>query len=126
MATSYRFFDSANKQQEAGESIAVKLLIVGGAGHQEFEGEERKLRTGRGRTLSAYRPTKSRSALYSEVFPIGAQDAVQLLLDSLGGDLLLTLSKYADGSLAKDYEALPDGPSARSQFDLSSCGLEAE
>ena len=67
-----------------------------------------------------------RSALYSEVFPIGAQDAVQLLLDSLGGDLLLTVSKYVDRSLAKDYEAMPDGPSARSQFYLSSCGLEGE
>ncbi len=67
-----------------------------------------------------------RSALYTEVFPIGAQDALQLLLDSLGGDLLLTVSNYVDGSLAKDYEAVPDGPSARSQFYLSSCGLEAE
>lgn len=67
-----------------------------------------------------------RSALYSEVFPIGAQDAVQLLLDSLGGDLLLTLSKYVDGSLAKAYKREPDGPPARSLYYLSSCGLEEE
>ena len=60
------------------------------------------------------------------MFPIGAQDAVQLLLDSLGGDLLLTVSKYVDGSLAKDYGTIPDGPSVRSQFYLSSCGLEEE
>lgn len=65
-----------------------------------------------------------RSPLYSEVFPIGAQDAVELLLASLGGDPVLTLTKYVNGSTDKRVFVEPDGPPARSEFYLSSCGLE--
>lgn len=65
------------------------------------------------------------SPLHSGVFPLGLQDSIQSLLDAVGGDNVLTILKYLGGDSRK--EALPADPSrppARSQFYLSSCGLD--
>lgn len=63
-----------------------------------------------------------RSPIYSAVFPIGSQDAVQSLLDSVGGDSLLSVLKYLDARSRTRSE--PTGPPARSHCYLSSCGLD--
>ncbi|UCE59540.1 MAG: hypothetical protein JSU63_19115 [Phycisphaerales bacterium] len=65
-----------------------------------------------------------RSPLYADVFPIGHQDAIQTLLDTLGGDgFVARLKQYAKDSDPARFRTAPSGPSAREQLRLSSCGL---
>ncbi len=65
------------------------------------------------------------SPLYADVFPIGSQDAVQKLLDTVGGDAALSVAKNFGG---RSYRRLTDeertGPPARTGFYLSGCGLD--
>jgi hypothetical protein len=66
-----------------------------------------------------------KSLLYSAVFPLGEQDGLQLLLDTVGGDAALALQKQAEMEsqmLKRNVEA--SGPPARNLFYLSTCGLE--
>jgi len=65
-----------------------------------------------------------RSPLYADVFPIGYQDAIQKLLDTVGGDgFIARLKQYAKDSDPERYKTTPSGPPAREQLYLSSCGL---
>ena len=65
------------------------------------------------------------SPIHAAVFPLGSQDATRSLLDSVGGDEQLLLSRV----LPDDFRALRaridsgDTP-ARAGFYLSSCGLD--
>ncbi len=69
--------------------------------------------------------TFRRSPIYSAVFPIGAQDAVQALMASVGGDPLLQFMKYVTyDAPAHDLDHARTRPSARSHLLLSSCGLD--
>ena len=69
--------------------------------------------------------TFRRSPIYSAVFPIGAQDAVQSLMASVGGDPLMQSMKYVTyDAPAIESEPPRSEPSARSQLLLSSCGLD--
>lgn len=66
----------------------------------------------------------TRSPIYAAVFPLGYQDALQYLLDTVGGDSSLLLSKASRSAprmqrLAGDAEQL----SARAGLRLSSCCL---
>jgi len=67
--------------------------------------------------------TFRRSPIYSLVFPVGNQDAVQTLLDTLGGDETLLLSKNQT-VLWREYNTQDDEVPARGQFILSTCGLD--
>ena len=69
--------------------------------------------------------TFRRSPIYAAVFPIGAQDAVQSLMASVGGDPLMQFMKYVtyDGPTIESDQPSSE-PSARSQLLLSSCGLD--
>ena len=67
-----------------------------------------------------------RSPLHADVFPIGSQDSIQSLLDAVGGDPVLALAKYVNGSAGKrSVHGQPTGPPARDQFCFSGhgCGL---
>ncbi len=67
-----------------------------------------------------------RSPLYSEVFPIGYQDGIQTLIDTVGGSGLELRQKQIMKDLAPvRFRAQPSGPPARSQYYLSSCGLDS-
>lgn len=68
----------------------------------------------------------SKSPLYEQVFPVGSQDAIQSLLDAVGGDQLLTTLKYfgADHTLP-GTRVKQVGPPARERLHFSSCGLDA-
>jgi hypothetical protein len=62
--------------------------------------------------------------LYSAVFPIGNQDALQSLLDTVGGDAVLMLQRR----LKSDYTTLKSSlktnePPARELFYFSTCDL---
>jgi hypothetical protein len=66
-----------------------------------------------------------KSPLYSAVFPIGFQDAVQSLLDSVGGDPSFVRFKESDADRHKvviddDEPRVP----ARAGLHLSTCGAE--
>lgn len=66
----------------------------------------------------------TRSPIYAAVFPLGYQDALQYLLDTVGGDTRLLLSKASRAAprmqrLAGDADRL----SARAGLRLSSCCL---
>ncbi|MHC4697573.1 MAG: hypothetical protein ACYTFA_12610, partial [Planctomycetota bacterium] len=65
------------------------------------------------------------SPLYSDVFPIGYQDAIQTLIDTVGGDGLeprqRQMIKDRDPARLRGH---PAGPPARSRFYLSTCGLD--
>ncbi|MFQ5592347.1 MAG: matrixin family metalloprotease, partial [Phycisphaerae bacterium] len=65
-----------------------------------------------------------RSPLYYEVFPIGHQDAIQTLVDTVGGDGLgpRQRQRIKDGDPTR-FRAYPAGPPARSLYYLSTCGL---
>ena len=66
-----------------------------------------------------------RSPIYADVFPIGYQDAVQTLLDTVGGDALLNRVKQIVKDLDMSrYRVDSDKPPARSSFQLSTCGLD--
>jgi hypothetical protein len=69
--------------------------------------------------------TFRRSPIYSAVFPIGAQDAVQSLMASVGGDPLMQFMKYVTYDAPRsDLDRVPTGPPARSQLLFSGCGLD--
>ncbi len=64
-----------------------------------------------------------KAPLHSQVFPLGSQDAIQMLLDTVGGDPLLALMKYIDSPASKQtLAAKRTGPPARAQFHFSGCG----
>jgi len=66
-----------------------------------------------------------RSPLYSAVFPLGDQDAIQMLLDTLGGDPFLAIFKLVDDATRSRALTLPPtGPPARNGLTLSTCGLD--
>ncbi len=66
----------------------------------------------------------SRSPVYSAVFPLGYQDAVQYLLDAVGGDPNLMASKWLRGDRrALSRQRTPSQLSARTTLRLSSCCL---
>ncbi len=64
------------------------------------------------------------SPIYSAVFPIGFQDAVQYLLDTVGGDLIFARLKelLADQQKVADQEGADRTP-ARTSLRLSLCGV---
>ena len=64
------------------------------------------------------------SPLYTDVFPIGWQNALQLLVDAVGGDVDPTAVKgFGDaGPSPKSFDDA-GGPSARESLLLSTCGL---
>ena len=64
------------------------------------------------------------SPLYTDVFPIGWQNALQLLVDAVGGDVDPTTAKGFDdaGPSLKSFDDA-DGPPARESLLLSTCGL---
>lgn len=66
-----------------------------------------------------------KAPLHADVFPIGSQDGIQMLLDTVGGDQLLSLMKYVEGSAQKrDADLVPTGPPARAQFIFTSTQLD--
>lgn len=68
----------------------------------------------------------SRSPLHDDVFPIGNQDAVWMLLDATGGDTNLVLAKAsAFRSKSREVRTLSIEPPARERLLLSSCSLDA-
>lgn len=65
-----------------------------------------------------------RAPLYSAVFPIGAQDALQTLLDTAGGDAWLTSQKRLDvGYVSSKRNLDTNEPPARALYYFSTCGL---
>ena len=69
--------------------------------------------------------TFRRSPLYADVFPIGAQDGLQLLLDSVGGNESIILEKQLQAQvLERGREPATAGPSARKMLYFSTCGLD--
>lgn len=67
--------------------------------------------------------TFTQSLIYPDVFPVGMQDAVMLLFDSVGGDIELDFSPKPLFPGAKVRAAKKNDLAARSGFMLSSCGL---
>lgn len=65
----------------------------------------------------------TQSSIYSDVFPVGVQDAVMLLVDSVGGDVDVNISPMPLLLGAKDRAAKKNDMAVRSGFMLSSCGL---
>lgn len=64
------------------------------------------------------------SAIYSGVFPIGFQDAVSYLLDTVGGDLTTALAKVIRGGVQRrGMHADKQERAARTSWRLSSCCL---
>ncbi|MBI4719104.1 MAG: matrixin family metalloprotease [Planctomycetes bacterium] len=61
------------------------------------------------------------SPLHSLVYPLGAQDSVEYLLDAVGGDPAFALLKDRYDTRAR---RAPSGPAARSFWLLSSCNLD--
>lgn len=64
-----------------------------------------------------------KSPIYSLVYPVGNQNTVQTLLDTLGGDETLLLSRNQPVVL-REYETADDEVPARSHLILSTCGLD--
>ncbi|RME38640.1 MAG: hypothetical protein D6788_07035 [Planctomycetota bacterium] len=66
-----------------------------------------------------------RSPLYEGVFPVGEQDAVQYLLDSVGGDERVVRTKTGiRPERMQSRDPIDDGPPARAQWRFSSCCLD--
>lgn len=65
------------------------------------------------------------SGIYPAVFPIGDQNAVQYLLDAVGGDPVLAMETLRELKERGKVIAEPSGPPARDLFYLSTCGLES-
>jgi len=66
----------------------------------------------------------AKSPLYSAVFPLGNQDSVQSLLDSVGGDEELAHQKSQERDRSRvQVRDRPGSPPARTSCMLSGCGL---
>ncbi len=64
----------------------------------------------------------SRAPLHAEYFPVGYQDAVQVLIENVGGDLAVAKEAAAAQQVSRSswYDADP-GPPARSQHIFGTC-----
>ena len=66
----------------------------------------------------------SRAPIHSGVFPIGMQDAIQYLLDAVGGDVSQTGKQLFGYDAHEKARLAPSGPPARGEWCLSTCGLD--
>ena len=68
--------------------------------------------------------TFTRSEIYTAVFPLGFQDALRYLLETVGGDPAAFMERAKLAHLrVRNLPLESKGPSARSELRLSSCGL---
>ncbi len=67
--------------------------------------------------------TFTQSLIYPDVFPVGMQDAIMLLVDSVGGDINIDLSAKPLFPGVKERAAKKNDVAVRNGFMLSSCGL---
>jgi hypothetical protein len=68
-----------------------------------------------------------RAPLYTAVFPIGAQDGLQYLLDAAGGDAAWTLQKRLEDDYAASKRSLDTNePPARELFYFGTGDLEEQ